>query len=173
MEMLTRSLIAIQVNKASPSLSRLALLFSRWARGLHGPRLLHSNRLPGSDLLSRLAWPRCHRQPGPEFSRPAHVQGLLRPRQLLDWSQRQSRDTLGQHVQQQVSGLMNYWQLFNYLDHVGCLLSRYELGKDTCVCAATRTRQRFPRLFVFAVTVTSVFTVVSLPPQFISFTSQD
>lgn len=129
MEMLTRSLNAIQVNKASPSLSRLPLLFSRWARGLHGPRLLHSNRLPGSDLLSRLAWPRCHRQPGPEFSRPAHVQGLLRPRQLLDWSQRQSRDTLGQHVQQQVSGLMNYWQLFNYLDHVGCLLSHYELGK--------------------------------------------
>lgn len=115
--------------KLFPSLSRLSLLFSRWARRLHGSRLLHSNRLPGSDLLSRLAWPLCHRRPGPEFSRPAHIQELLRSGQFLDWSRRQPRDTLGEHVQQQVSGLMNYWQLFNYLDHVSCLLSHYQLGK--------------------------------------------
>lgn len=125
-----------------PSLSRLSLLFSRWARRLHGPRLLHSNLLPGSDLLSRLTWPYCHRRPGPEFIRPAHIQGLLWPHQFFDRSQQQSHDTLGQPVQQQVNGLMNYWQLFNYLDHVSCLLSHYQLGRGTCVCAATLKRQK-------------------------------
>lgn len=152
-----------------PSLSWLSLLISRWARRLHGPRLLHSDGLPGSDVLSRLTWPDCHRRPGPEFSRPANVQRLLWPCQFFDWPQRQSRDTLGQPVQQQVSGLMNYWQLFNYLAHVSRLLSHYQSGRGTCVCAATLKRQRISHLFVSAVTLTSVFTVISLPQAFSTF----
>lgn len=104
METLTLLLNETHVSAASPSLSSR---FSRRAGGLHGPRLLRSGLLPGSDLLSRLARPHRRRQPESEFSRPDLVQELLRPRRLPDWPQRQSCGTLGQRLQQQVSHLMN------------------------------------------------------------------
>lgn len=61
----------------TPPVSTVPPALSRWTGRLHGPRLLLSNGLPGSDLLSRLARPRRRGGPGPEFGAAAHVQRLL------------------------------------------------------------------------------------------------